>query len=80
MYTFVQQGGGGPPRKSMYNCAYMYVHLSLSPPSCVQILDLAKSCRSGQYLAGTGPGLELKKSGRIDRNQISVRTLDIENT
>ena len=36
MYTFVQQSGGGsrrdPNHKSMYKCAYMYVHLSLSPP------------------------------------------------
>ena len=36
MYTFVQQRGGGsrrdPNHKSMYKCAYMYVHLSLSPP------------------------------------------------
>ena len=37
MYTFVQQrwaGGGSrrdPNHKSMYKCAYMYVHLSLSP-------------------------------------------------
>ena len=38
MYTFVQQRGGGgsrrdPNHKSMYKCAYMYVHLSLSDPS-----------------------------------------------
>ena len=36
MYTFVQQRGGGsrrdPNHKSMYKCAYMYVHLSHSPP------------------------------------------------
>ena len=36
MYTFVQQRGGGsrrdPNHKSMYKCAYMYVHLSLSTP------------------------------------------------
>ena len=36
MYTFVHQRGGGsrrdPNHKSMYKCAYMYVHLSLSPP------------------------------------------------
>ena len=39
MYTFVQQRGGGsrrdPNHKSMYKCAYMYVHLSLSPPPAV---------------------------------------------
>ena len=40
MYTFVQQRGGGsrrdPNHKSMYKCAYMYVHLSLSPPPPAQ--------------------------------------------
>ena len=40
MYTFVQERGGGsrrdPNHKSMYNCAYMYVHLSLSPPPPVR--------------------------------------------
>ena len=34
--TFVQQGVGGsrrdPKHKSMYKCAYMYVHLYLCPP------------------------------------------------
>ena len=34
-------------------------------------LDLAKSGRSGQYLAGTGS----EKNDRIDRNRISGRTL-----
>ena len=44
MYTFVQQRGGGsrrdPNHKSMYKCAYMYVHLSLSPPATSQIHSL----------------------------------------
>ena len=35
-YTFVQQGVGGsrrdPKHKSMYKCAYMYVHLYLGLP------------------------------------------------
>ena len=32
-------------------------------------MGLAKSGRSGQYLAWTGPEPDLKKSGRIDRNK-----------
>ena len=43
MYTFVQQRGGGsrrdPNHKSMYKCAYMYVHLSLSPPPFLCIVS-----------------------------------------
>ena len=43
MYTFVQQRGGGsrrdPNHKSMYKCAYIYVHLSLSPPVWSPFLD-----------------------------------------
>ena len=41
MYTFVQQRGGGsrrdPNHKSMYKCAYMYVHLSLSNMTFVDV-------------------------------------------
>ena len=52
MYTFVQQRGGGsrrdPNHKSMYKCAYMYVHLSLSPPPLdlwsLVILDIGLKC------------------------------------
>ena len=47
MYTFVQQRGGGsrrdPNHKSMYKCAYMYVHLSLSPPVPKGLSPVAKS-------------------------------------
>ena len=36
VYFCTTKGGGGsrrdPNHKSMYKCAYMYVHLSLSPP------------------------------------------------
>ena len=58
MYTFVQQRGGGsrrdPNHKSMYKCAYMYVHLSLSPPpprlQLIFFHDYFCSCSKNKFL------------------------------
>ena len=60
MYTFVQQRGGGsrrdPNHKSMYKCAYMYVHLSLStppPPGNIYICGFYRSngyCKLDNFL------------------------------